>query len=180
MKNKQEKNNNLCDERQSKEGVNQITPPQQKQQPIIIKQGENNNIDEIENIILKERNENQKKLDEINKQIDELKEIEDKEEEDAEKSEEEEDSEIYELISEIKDGITMPSIPNDMVNNIMVGTAILIGILFLYFGIVILMNMVRRKANEIKLLDLSYEDAIKAVKEKVLRKKYGLSENLFK
>ena len=74
----------------------------------------------------------------------------------------------------------MPSIPNDMVNNIMVGTAILIGILFLYFGIVILMNMVRRKANEIKLLDLSYEDAIKAVKEKVLRKKYGLSENLFK
>ena len=173
-------NNNLCDERQSKEGVNQITPPQQKQQPIIIIQGENYNIDEIENIILKERNENQKKLDEINKKIDELKEIEDKEEEDSEKSEEEEDSEIYELISEIKDGITMPSIPNDMVNNIMVGTAILIGILFLYFGIVIFMNMVRRKANEIKLLDLSYEDAIKAVKEKVLRKKYGLSENLFK
>lgn len=174
-------NNNLCEERQDKkevvQKVVQSTPP--PQQPIIIKQDENSiNMDEIENIILKERTENQKKLQEITDKIDKLSEIE--EEENEENTEEEEDMKIYDLISEMKEGITMPSIPNDVINNIMIGMVVIIGLLFLYFGIVILMNMVRRKAKEIKLIDLSYEDAIKAVKEKALRKKYGLTDNIFK
>ena len=179
-------NNNLCDETQDKKEVVRKPVQSSPQQPIIIKQDENN-MDEIENIILKERNENQKKLEEINNKIDELKKIKDKEDneeneknEENEENEEEEDMKIYELISEMKEGITMPSIPNDLINNIMIGTVVLIGILFLYFGIVLLINMVRRNAKEIKLIDLSYEDAIKAVKEKALRKKYNLTDNIFK
>ena len=162
-------NNHLCEERQDK--VSSQSP-----QPIVIKQNEN--INDIQNMIQKEKIENQKKLDEINKKIDELTKIE-KEEEKSEK-EDDDELDVYEIISDIKNDISMPKVSNDLLNNVMLITAVIIGFLLLYFLIVFIMNILRRKSKEIKLIDLSYEDAIKAVKEKALRKKYGLTDNIFK
>ena len=154
-------NNNLCEESNK-------TP----NKPIIIKEESKDNSNrEIEEMIRKQQNENDKKLSEINKKLKDLNEKEEKQ------TDSKDLSELYSFIGRIKDNIELP---NNLVNNIIVGLAVIFGLLLMYFLIITLLNMSRRKKEEVKMISLSFEDAAKQVKEQALRKKYGLSDkNLF-
>ena len=99
-------NNNLCEESNK-------TP----NKPIIIKEESKDNSNrEIEEMIRKQQNENDKKLSEINKKLKDLNEKEEKQ------TDSKDLSELYSFIGRIKDNIELP---NNLVNNIIVVLALI-------------------------------------------------------
>ena len=93
-------------------------------------------------MIRKQQNENDKKLSEINKKLKDLNEKEEKQ------TDSKDLSELYSFIGRIKDNIELP---NNLVNNIIVGLAVIFGLLLMYFLIITLLNMSRRKKEEVKI-----------------------------
>jgi len=171
--------NNNCDENKRRRDPPPTPPPQ-----------DNKKLENIIREVKKKEEEYDTKLSEMDtkiKQMEDEKLKKEKEEQEEEKDDDDDDDDddeddydfedygnkFYEIIERVAD----PNKSNNLINNIIFVLGGIFAIIALYYFIVLVYDMLKRKpGDDIELINLSYDGAKKAVMMNKLKKKYKIKD----
>ncbi len=171
--------NNNCDENKRKRDPPPPPPPQDNSSNLINRMLEQK-MDEVK----KKEEEYDTKLSEIDSKLKQMEDEKLKQEKEEEKDDDDDDDDddydledygnkFYEIIERVAD----PNKSNNLINNIIFVLGGIFAIIALYYFIVLVFDMLKRKpGDDIELINLSYDGAKKAVMMNKLKKKYKIKD----
>jgi hypothetical protein len=170
--------NNNCDE--NKRRKEPPSPPPQDNSSILI----NRMLEQKMGEVKKKEEEYDTKLSEIDSKLKQMEDEKLKKEQEEEKEDDDDDDDddddledygnkFYEIIERVAD----PNKSNNLINNIIFVLGGIFAIIALYYFIVLVYDMLKRKpGDDIELINLSYDGAKKAVMMNKLKKKYKIKD----